>query len=305
MIDRRELLNTFGMGLTALMAGRTLAADDAAPGATEGLVDVLGGQLHYQAAGEGDTVVLLHKLGGRAQEWRRIMPALAQRYRVLAFDLVGHGQSTMHGPPPYVATQEAVAAQLMAALDELGAAPPYRFVGSSLGGCVAVVCAALWPEQVAALVTVGSALGGATNRAQMREMADRGIADGHFDRQENPLPRPFEYVQRAFGLQDRAIAQEQNDSRAEAGRWIAPASRGVGRFDYLEALPRVSAPMLLVWGERGNYGAFVDPSLALLSDGRKAMVANSGAFPHEEAPAATAELVLSFFGEAAANPPAV
>ena len=297
MIDRRELLNTFGMGLTALMAGRTLAADDAAPGTSEGLVNVLGGQLHYQTAGAGDTLVLLHKLGGRVQEWRRVMPALAQRYRVIAFDLVGHGQSTMHGPPPYIATQEAVAAQLMAALDELGAPPPYRFVGSSLGGCVAVVCAALWPEQVAAVVSVGSALGGATNRDTMREMAARGIADGQFDSQDNPLPRPFEYAQRAFGLQDRAIAREQNESRAEAGRWISPASRGVGRFDYLAVLPRVSAPVLLAWGERGNYGAFVDEALTRLPKARKAMVSDSGAFPHEEAPEATAELVLSFLDQ--------
>ena len=319
MIDRRVILTALGSGMTALAAGRLATASaepmsqssDPAPGVTtEGSIDVLGGRLSYLSAGQGDTLVLLHKLGGRRQEWRRILPALAGQYRVIALDLAGHGQSVMHGPPPFIVTQEALAAQVMGALDSLELPPPYRFVGSSSGGCVAIVCAALWPQRVAAVVSLGSALGGGSSRAELRETAARAIANGQFDAEENPLPRPLSYATSVFGIQDAAIAREQDESRAQAGRWIAPVSRGVGRMNYLALLARVEAPVLLAWGERGtdrhqalaggNYGRFVEPALARLAHGEKRLIGASGAFPHEEAPAATAEAVLSFLRQTAA-----
>jgi 3-oxoadipate enol-lactonase len=313
MIDRRVILTALGSGMTTLAAGRLAAAsgnpmsESSAPetgSTTAGAVDVLGGRLSYLSAGQGDTLVLLHKLGGRRQEWRRVLPALAGDYRVIALDLAGHGESDMHGPPPFIVTQEALAAQVMGALDSLELPPPYRFVGSSSGGCIAIVCAALWPERVAGVVSLGSALAGGSSRVQLRETAAQAIANGQFDADENPLPRPLSYATSVFGIQDAAIAREQNESRAQAGRWIAPVSRGVGRLNFLALLPRVAAPVLLAWGERGtdrhqalaggNYGRFVEPALARLARGEKHLIGASGAFPHEEAPAATAAAVLSF-----------
>jgi pimeloyl-ACP methyl ester carboxylesterase len=264
---------------------------------TQGSVNVLGGPIHYSTMGSGEPLVLLHKLGGRIQEWRRIIPTLASQYRVIAFDLTGHGQSKPQDLVPFIVTQEAMAAQVMAALDALDIAPPYRFVGSSLGGCAAIVCAALWPDQVAGVVSLGSALGGAVTREQAREAAAEAIAMGQFDAQENPLPRPMSYARSAFGLQDEDIAREQNESRAQAGRWIAATSRGVGRFDYLARLPGVKTPVLLAWGERGGYGRFVDDAAARLPRVQKVGIKDSGSFPHEEAPDATAQLIVSFYDE--------
>ncbi len=299
-----------GSGMTAMEQAPQSSGVEAGS-RSEGYVDVLGGRLKYLSAGQGETLVLLHKLGGRLQEWRHILPALATEYRVVALDLAGHGQSVMHGPPPFIVTQEAMAAQVMAALDTLELPPPYRFVGSSSGGCAAIVCAALWPTRVAAVASLGSALGGSASREDLRKTAAQAIAAGQFDAAENPLPRPFSYATSVFGTRDPAIAAEQNDSRAQAGRWIAPVSRGVGRLDYLALLPRVTAPVLLAWGERGadqhqalaggNYGAFVDPALARLPRGQKQLIGDSGAFPHEEAPAATADVVLSFLRQTLAS----
>ena len=304
MMDRRTLLGALGTSMTALLAGRTATAAELnsmqskqRADMTEGDVNVIGGQLHYLTAGQGEPVVLLHKLGGRAQEWRRLVPTLATRYQVIAFDLAGHGESRILGRPPFIATQETMAAQVMAALDSLELAPPYRFVGSSLGGCLAMVCAMLWPTQVAGVVSVGSALGGASSLEEAREAAARAIADGQFDANDNPLPRDMRYARRVFGVEDEAIHREQNESRAQAGQWIAPTSRGVGRFDYLARLPEVTAPVLLAWGERGGYGRFVPESAARLPRVRELMIANSGAFPHEEAPAATTAAIMSFFDD--------
>ncbi len=302
MIHRRTLLRMAAATIPAALASPASAGIVAAlsrePATTsEGHVSVLGGRLKYLMTGEGPTLVLLHKLGGRIQEWRRMLPALAGHYRVIVLDLAGHGDSEMYGEPPFIVPQESMAAQVMHALDTLGATQPYRFVGSSMGGCTAIVCAALWPERVAGVVSLGSALGGSASLAELEAMAARGIADGRFDAQENPLPRPRAYAREVFGVHDVAVADEQNDSRAQAGRWIGPTSRGVGRIDYLALLPRVTARVLLAWGQRGSYDGFVAEALPLLKHGRARGIPDSGAFPHEEAADRTAELVIAFFDD--------
>lgn len=295
MIQRRTLLTMIGASIPASLAGRSAAASMAKPSHTNaGHVAVLGGQLKYLSVGRGKPLILLHKLGGRIQEWRHISPALSEHYRVIAFDLAGHGESQMQGPPPFIVTQEAMAAQVMGALDSLRIPPPYRFVGSSLGGCVATVCAMLWPQQVHAVASVGSALAGSASFEELREAAAGAIASGQFDQDDNPLPRDIKYAREVFGVENVDIANEQNVSRAQAGQWISPVSRGVGRFDYLSRLPAVEAPMLLAWGERGGYGGFVPAALAKLPEAVGKVIPNSGAFPHEEAPDATAKAVLSF-----------
>jgi pimeloyl-ACP methyl ester carboxylesterase len=304
LIKRRTLLSVASAAIPAILTSRSLANTIAGPEGgeplvtTEGYVPVLGGRLKYLMVGEGETLVLLHKLGGRIQEWRRMLPALAAHYRVIVLDLAGHGQSEMQGAPPFVVSQESMAAQVMNALDTLEVSLPYRFVGSSLGGCTAIVCAALWPERVAGVVSLGTALGGSVSRDELNASVAESIAMGQFDEEENPLPRPVEYGRRVFGLRDDEIADEQNDSRAQAGRWISPASRGVGRIDYLALLPQVTAPVLLAWGQRGSYGRYVEAALPLLVRGQAKEIEDSGSFPHEEAADTTSQLVIAFFADA-------
>src|SRR5215831_16376596 len=53
-----------------------------------------GVQIHYVIGGHGDPVVLLHGWPETWYEWRHVMPALAQRYTVIAPDLRGLGDSS-------------------------------------------------------------------------------------------------------------------------------------------------------------------------------------------------------------------
>ncbi|MEE8307206.1 MAG: hypothetical protein V3R81_08065, partial [Gammaproteobacteria bacterium] len=78
MIDRRTLLSATSAVIPAILTGRSLASTLGSTGGealvvTEGHVPVLGGRLKYLMVGEGETLVLLHKLGGRIQEWRRML----------------------------------------------------------------------------------------------------------------------------------------------------------------------------------------------------------------------------------------
>ena len=50
-------------------------------------------RMHYLAAGDGEPLVLLHGFPETSHAWRKVMPALARRFRVIAPDLRGFGQS--------------------------------------------------------------------------------------------------------------------------------------------------------------------------------------------------------------------
>ncbi len=78
------------IALSALFITRAWAA---AGGIAEKTADVDGLKLHYLAAGSGPTVILLHGYTQTSRMWRPIIPKLAERFRVIAPDLPGIGDS--------------------------------------------------------------------------------------------------------------------------------------------------------------------------------------------------------------------
>ena len=77
-------------------------------------------------------------------------------------------------------------------------------------------------------------------------------------------------------------------------RW---SERGVALAGVFDALPRVRAPTLLLYGERDPLIAmFEEKALAALPDGRAVHVTDTGRFPHQESPAETAAALLAFLG---------
>jgi pimeloyl-ACP methyl ester carboxylesterase len=80
-------------------------------------VELHGERVAYRAAGSGDVVVLIHGMGGISDTWRDVIPQLAKQYRVIALDLLEHGQSAK---PRTDYSLGAFAAVLRDLLDELG-----------------------------------------------------------------------------------------------------------------------------------------------------------------------------------------
>ena len=116
---------------------------------------VMGQGTAYDLTGpEGaPVVVLIHGLGlARGVTWRAIAPALAGRYRVLSYDLPGHGETA---PPEGPVTLTALSAQLVGLMDALGIARA-ALVGFSLGGMINRRCAMDHPGRVAALAILNS-----------------------------------------------------------------------------------------------------------------------------------------------------
>ena len=98
-------------------------------------LDLHGDRVAYQDAGSGDEALLLiHGMAGSSETWRAVIPQLSKKYRVIAPDLLGHGQSAK---PRSDYSLGAFAVLLRDLLDELDISGA-TVVGQSLGGGVAM-----------------------------------------------------------------------------------------------------------------------------------------------------------------------
>lgn len=108
----------------------------------------------YQLTGRqgAPALVLIHGLGLHRQIWQAYLPDLEARFKVLNYDLFGHGNSTA---PPKELHLSAFAAQLNDLLDELNIARP-ALLGFSLGGMINRRFALDYPRKVSALAILNS-----------------------------------------------------------------------------------------------------------------------------------------------------
>lgn len=112
--------------------------------------DLAHGQVHYAECGAGDAppVLLLHQTPRSWAEYREVLPLLGARYRAIAMDTAGFGESDPPAGPACIESWAAVAAQL---LDRLGIASAH-VVGHHTGGVIAVELAARHGRRVRSLV---------------------------------------------------------------------------------------------------------------------------------------------------------
>lgn len=122
-----------------------------APAAAE-TVRVNGIDLHYEVSGAGEPLLLLHGFGSCAAEWRAVTAEFAKRYRVIAVDQRGHGQSTN---PSGRFTHRQSAEDIRALMDSLGTRKARAF-GFSSGGMTLLQLAVKYPDRLSKLVIVSA-----------------------------------------------------------------------------------------------------------------------------------------------------
>lgn len=250
---------------------------------------------HYDLAGPQDAPVLLlaNSLGTSFHIWDAVMPALAARFRVLRYDMRGHGLTDavpLEGEDGY--SIAALAGDALALMDALGIAKAH-VCGLSIGGMVAQHLAAHAPERVERLVLCDTAavIGPASvwneRVAGIRKSGLAAIAPGVMERW---FTAPFRaahpvIMQGCINMVARntldgyvgcALAVRDADLRADGARIAAPTLVIVGDQD--PATPPASAEELTA----GIAGA------------RLAVIASSSHIPCVEQPDALARLVLDF-----------
>jgi 3-oxoadipate enol-lactonase len=109
---------------------------------TLGRITVDGGEIHYEVAGAGPAVVLLHPGAFSAAVWDREFAALATGHTVVRYDARNHGKSSSTATMPWSHHDD-----LRLLLDELGI-DRASLVGLSLGSRTSVDFALTWPDRV-------------------------------------------------------------------------------------------------------------------------------------------------------------
>jgi len=114
-------------------------------------IEVNGARVAYAAAGSGETVLLLHSSASSSTQWRPLSESLQARWRVLAPDLHGYGQTDPRRGPgsPGLADEIALTDAVLAECAE-----PIHLVGHSYGGAVALRFAAERPERLGSLTLI-------------------------------------------------------------------------------------------------------------------------------------------------------
>ena len=111
-----------------------------------------GHRVTYRRAGWGPVIVLIHGITGSSATWEHVMEPLAERYTVVAPDLLGHGDSAKPRGDYSLGAYASAMRDLLAAIGHDRA----TVVGHSLGGGVAMQMAYQFPERCERLVLVSS-----------------------------------------------------------------------------------------------------------------------------------------------------
>jgi pimeloyl-ACP methyl ester carboxylesterase len=113
-------------------------------------IQVDGVYLHYRSAGQGRPIVALHGNGGSMFDMQHLAEAAADEFRIILFDRPGAGYSDRPAEP---ITPEVQARLIHSALVELGVEQP-MLLGHSWGAGLALTYASLYPDEVAAVITL-------------------------------------------------------------------------------------------------------------------------------------------------------
>jgi 3-oxoadipate enol-lactonase len=107
---------------------------------------------YYEINGSGDPLLLIHGLGSSTRDWEFNQPALSKKYRIITYDVRGHGQSDKPPGPYSIADFAADAAGLLETL-ETGSV---HVAGVSMGGMIGLQLALDSPSLVRSLAVVNS-----------------------------------------------------------------------------------------------------------------------------------------------------
>jgi 2-hydroxymuconate-semialdehyde hydrolase len=252
------------------------------------------GTLSYVEAGSGPAVVLLHGFPTSSYLWRREIPLIAPRMRVIAPDLLGHGESDR-------ADEAALGVHAQARwigelLDGLGVERP-ALAGHDLGGGVAQ---ALALEREASMVVLLDSIAFDAWPDPERAALRRFPQEDRTKESANRLVRAFLEAGVA-----RPGALLESDLDAYAAPWLvdpdslfvaAAALDGRGLEAAPEKLAAVGTSLCVIWGEEDPVNApdLAERLLDAVPGSTVALLPGCGHLVTEDAPSTVGPLMLEF-----------
>lgn len=248
------------------------------------------GPLHVASMGEGLPVLLLHQTPRSWDEFRDVLPLLAPRYRAVAIDTLGFGESCK--PPPSEHSIERWAQLALEVMDQLGIRKA-AVVGHHTGAVTAMEIAAAAPERVAALVLSSCPYNDAARRsahAGKRNIDDVDVRPDGAHLQELWQRRQPYYPDGDTDLLNRCIM--------DALRAGAMASHGhlvVRNYRMEDRIGLVRSPTLVLRAGRDPHAAPYSQSLLQAIPGSELVTLEEGmvAMP-DQIPGQFAQAVMDF-----------
>jgi pimeloyl-ACP methyl ester carboxylesterase len=265
-----------------------------------------GHRVFFRSAGSGPVVVLVHGITSTSATWANVLPYLAERFTVIAPDLLGHGESAKPRGDYSLGAYASGIRDLLGALGHDRA----TFVGHSLGGGIAMQLAYQFPEQCERLALVASGGLGREITTLLRAASLPG----------SELVLPLLVNDRLVGA-GRVIGQllgraglRVHTDLGEVLRGHASLADGDARAAFIHTLrtivdprgQRVDAsdrlylaqaiPFLIVWGERDPIIPVAHARAAhrLVPGSRLEVFPTAGHFPHLDDPLRFVRLLTDF-----------
>ncbi|RVV97162.1 alpha/beta hydrolase [Mesobaculum littorinae] len=274
-------------------------------------------RFHYIEGGRADAPALV-LLAGYPQSsfaWHDVMTDLRDRYRVLAIDLPGQGDSDK--PLDGYDTQT-VAERLHGLVQKLDI-EPYFLAAHDVGAWVAFPYTHLFEDEIRALVLMDAGIPGVTLPEHLPSDSDRSWKTWHFPFHAVPdLPeillegreRPYlewffrEKAAHPGALGEAALTEYLRIFTApgalRAGlAFYRAGGRSAAQNKRLAQARRLSLPVLGLGADHGSIPDLAGALAPFCEDIHSDVIANCGHFQAEEQPQAVAVALLRFFGEAA------
>jgi pimeloyl-ACP methyl ester carboxylesterase len=257
-------------------------------------------------AGEGPAILLIHGITSRADTWRETMPRLAERFTVIAPDLVGHGESAKPRGDYSLGAHASGVRDVLAALGH----DTVTVVGHSLGGGVAMQFAYQFPERCERLVLVSSGGLGRDVHLALRAAAlpgselvlgliagtrvrDAGTAVGRLLSRVGVRPGA-DVSEIASGYGSLADADARHAFVHTVRAVLDSGGQRVSARDRLYLASEL--PTLIVWGSNDRIIPVAHGRAAheTIADSRLEILDGAGHFPHLDQPDRFAELLADF-----------
>jgi pimeloyl-ACP methyl ester carboxylesterase len=248
------------------------------------LLDRDGVKLYYEVHGTGEPVVLLtHGYTASTEMWQgQIEPVTAAGYRVVAWDIRGHGQ-TDAGDDLSRYSVDLTLADMAALLDEVGAKSAI-VGGLSLGGYMSLAFNRVHPERVQALLIIDTGPGYKNDEAR----------DGW---NRNAIRTAERYETEGLAVLETGSAERRTAQHTSA-KGLALAARGMlTQRDpaVITSLPEVKVPSIVVVGSEDTpFLAASDYMAAKIPGAKKAVIEGAGHAANIDKPEAFNSALLEF-----------
>lgn len=246
---------------------------------------------------DAPVMLMLHGFSGSKENWLRLAQQFGTTYRVIAPDLLAHGENVRDlGGSYHIADQVAFVYELMAKLN----VKRFHLVGNSMGGAISSLYAARHPEQVLSMTLISPA-----GVHDIPSEMDMRLEEG-----ENPLiPQTEEqfYELLDFVMAEQpfipsAIAKAEAEvsvSRAEINKKIFADIRSDLELGLDKEFKNIKTPTLIIWGDQDNAINVenIDRYAELVVNAQKAVLEGIGHVAMIEVPEYTAELMNDFLAK--------